>query len=170
MDKEQRRLLDNLAFRTGININKVHELLDDVGYDLTLAVLEATEAEDTYSKPLFFNRKAKEARQKAAGARKAARDTKAHERRVAAWEELHKKGFTGTAEELRLQVEDLYQQRLLHDYLPRTVPKGFDELDYEQQEGVLLGLAMKGIKELPKFGVPKPEPVTVSAVIGDIPF
>lgn len=164
-------MLDNLAMRTGINISKACQLLDDVGYDLTMWALEETAADTTYSKPILFSRKAKEARRKAGRARKATEDTKVHEKRVAAWEDFRKKGFKATPEELQAQLEDLYKQRLLHDYACRTPPSGFDELNYEQQEGVFLALGTKGIQELTRLAIPKPEPEPVAVgVIDDIPF
>jgi len=71
---------------------------------------------------------------------------------VRQWEEAKESGFVPSKSMLQAQLEQLYTERRLHEIAPRFFPPGYDELDYEQQEGVLLNLGMKGINMAIELG------------------
>lgn len=144
-EKEQLREFNNLIFKMGIPSDEAFSLSNVVGREAALEVLKIVAKDTKHRKPALFRQLARKAKSRHV---KALQATKAHDAAVKGWEESRGRGFKATPEQLKAQLEELYEKGKMHDCMPWHVSKEFTELDYDSQEDILLEWGLKGIGQV----------------------
>lgn len=146
----EQQSLDNLAFRVGISAGEAANLMRDIGFERCYKLLEEVAADTKHKKPALFRQKARRAKIEYSQNRTDNDQRESYRQMVEDYEAIKERIPRMTPQILYERLNKLYAQRKLHEYVGdmRGLPPGYKEMDYEQQEGVLLGLGMKGVRIL----------------------
>lgn len=170
MEKEQRRELNNLCFKMGIAPDQAINLMENTNFNITIEALYEVEGSqnDLLTKPVLFKRIAARRVTAYNEDSRNSEQSKAYIKMVEQWQASQDRGFKATKEQLAKQLLDLHESRSLQTCLPRNLPKGFEDLDFEVQDSILLKWGMKGIG-VAIANVPDPTDESVIEADGDIP-
>jgi len=149
LEKEQRREMNKLCYNLGIAPDQAISLMEATNFDITMdALRELGDSENKlFSKPVLFKRIAARAVKAYNKDSRNSEQSKEYAKMVKEWQASHNRGFKATKEEIVEQLRDLDASRSLQTCLPRNLPQGFDDLDDEAQDSILLKWGMKLVQQ-----------------------